>query len=94
MVQKYKWSMRDYSGLRDDLYTKNDYSIVVLILEKQTDNSNLSKLFHNSGTEHFCSVLFYFPGQNIERKTFLAHGVSYAMRIDKSAKLRYNFNVG
>ena len=35
--------MKDYSGLRDNLYTKNDYSIVVLILEKQTDNSRLSK---------------------------------------------------
>ncbi len=43
MVQKYKRSMRDYSGLRDDLYTKNEYSIVILILEKQTDNSDLSE---------------------------------------------------
>ena len=43
MVQKYKRSMRDYSGLSDDLYTKNDYSIVALILEKQTDNFSLLK---------------------------------------------------
>ena len=42
MVQKYRQPMKDYSGLRDNLYTKNDYSIVVLILEKQTDNSHLS----------------------------------------------------
>ena len=42
MVQKYRQPMKDYSGLRDDLYAKNDYSIVVLILEKQTDNSHLS----------------------------------------------------